>query len=171
MGLRLRRDQRTVQGHGPLDSPGPLPWFARCRPRTREGRPLSRSIGLFSRWLPVRDFERAVGAGGRRRPSQARTTHAAFSSLSGSRRHFRRAPCQLGASGRDGDVNGRYIVRRPLRQVPSVVAGVLQIASTVLKYDGLEQVTRPLLMPMLMLPTVARRGHAHRGVAGRCRRR
>jgi len=42
-------------------------------------------------------------------PSQARTTHAAFGSLKGSRRLVRRAR-QLGASGRDGDVTGRYIV-------------------------------------------------------------
>ena len=65
-------------------------------------------------WRPVRDFElRAACWWTTSDPSQARTTHAAFGSLKGSRMSVRRRACQQGASGRGQHVMVRYIVPRP----------------------------------------------------------
>ena len=80
------------------------------RPRNHEGRGRA-SLLLRRAWplpLVISSECRVLVAGAG--PSQARTTHAAFGSLSGSRRRARRAACQQGASGRDDHVTVRNTV-------------------------------------------------------------
>ena len=125
-GLRLRRESGTVQGHGSRHPPGPSAVVRALLPRTRESRPcaavaLRASPGGSPFATSSQCRVPVVGVAW----SQARTKHATFGSLSGSRSRVRRAACQPGASGRDGHVTDRYIVRRPLRRVAVVMLGSL----------------------------------------------
>ena len=142
-GLRLRRDQRGPPGRVPLWTPralggssvtpvettkvavvrpcfcaehGPLPLVISSQDTV-----LVDVVGsvLKADESPLRQSPKRLSL----EAPQARTTHAAFGSLKGSRVPVRRGACQLGASGRGIHVMGRNIFAGRARGAVTVAEG------------------------------------------------